>query len=325
MRRRPIPRLASLALAGLFFALPLLALSEDRSDAEIGHAQGVVAQNGMVVAQEALAARIGVDILQKGGNAVDAAVAVGFALAVTYPRAGNIGGGGFMMIHRANGEDIAIDYRETAPQAIDAKSFLDAQGNADPQKSRDSALAIGVPGTVAGLALAEQKYGSGKFYARRSDRAGDRAGARRHCRSPTTPRIRCPAIARAAGALAVLGEDLSQARRQRARARRPAGADRPRRLRCKPSPKAGRARFTKARSRQKLAAAVQAAGGVMTADDLKDYRAVERAPVRGTYRGYDIVSMPPPSSGGVALDRDAQHPRRLRSRPRRRGAGAASA
>jgi gamma-glutamyltranspeptidase / glutathione hydrolase len=132
-------------------------------DGEIPAAQGVLAQNGMVVAQEARAARIGNDILQKGGNAVDAAVAVGFALAVTYPRAGNLGGGGFMVIHRANGDDTTIDYRETAPRGINAKSFLDAQGNADPQKSRDSALAIGVPGTVAGLALAEEKYGSGRF------------------------------------------------------------------------------------------------------------------------------------------------------------------
>ena len=106
----------------------------------------------MVVAQEAIAARVGADILQRGGNAIDAAVATGFAMAVTYPRAGNIGGGGFMIIHRASGEDTAIDYREIAPAAINSKSFLDAQGNADPQKSRDSALAIGVPGTVAGLA-----------------------------------------------------------------------------------------------------------------------------------------------------------------------------
>src|SRR5205823_2243262 len=102
-------------------------------------------------------------ILQKGGNAIDAAIAVGFALAVTYPIAGNIGGGGFMVIHLASGLDTTIDYRERAPQAIDAKSFLDESGNADPRKSRDSALAIGVPGTVAGLALAAQKYGSGKF------------------------------------------------------------------------------------------------------------------------------------------------------------------
>ncbi len=118
----------------------------------------------MVVAQEQRAARIGVEILDRGGNAVDAAVAVGFALAVTYPRAGNIGGGGFMVIHLAkDNRDVAIDYRETAPAAASSTMFLDAQGNPDPAKSRDSALSVGVPGTVAGLAMAHEKYGSGKF------------------------------------------------------------------------------------------------------------------------------------------------------------------
>src|SRR3989442_10203369 len=124
----------------------------------------VTARQGMVVAQEARAARIGAEILAKGGNAVDAAVATGFALAVTYPRAGNIGGGGYMVIHRAGrAADVAIDYRETAPAATTRDIFLDERGDADPRKSQDSALAIGVPGTVAGLALAHAKYGSGKF------------------------------------------------------------------------------------------------------------------------------------------------------------------
>ncbi len=127
-------------------------------------AEAIHARHGMVVAQEARAARIGVDILKAGGNAVDAAVATGFALAVTYPRAGNIGGGGFMMIHLAKGRrDIAIDYRETAPAATTRTIFLDAGGEADAAKSRDSGLAIGVPGTVAGLALAHARYGSGKL------------------------------------------------------------------------------------------------------------------------------------------------------------------
>src|SRR5947209_18973025 len=114
----------------------------------------VVARHGMVVAQEARAARVGADILKAGGNAVDAAVATGFALAVTYPRAGNIGGGGYMVIHlaRAN-RQIAIDYRETAPKATTPDIFLNEKGDPDPRKSRDSALSIGVPGTVAGLAL----------------------------------------------------------------------------------------------------------------------------------------------------------------------------
>src|SRR6516165_8870965 len=124
----------------------------------------VVAPHGMVVAQEARATRIGAAILREGGNAVGAAVATGFALAVTYPRAGNIGGGGYMVIHLAQPHlDTTIDYRETAPAAITRETFLDANGKADPAKSRDSALAIGVPGTVAGLALAHAKYGSGRF------------------------------------------------------------------------------------------------------------------------------------------------------------------
>src|SRR5476649_722499 len=113
---------------------------------EVLPATPVLAQSGMVVAQESRAARIGVEILSRGGNAVDAAVAVGFALAVTYPRAGNLGGGGFMVIHLAkNNRDIAIDYRETAPAAATPTMFLDAKGEADPTRSRDSALSVGVP------------------------------------------------------------------------------------------------------------------------------------------------------------------------------------
>src|SRR5262249_34330971 len=129
-----------------------------------GSVHAITAEHGMVVAQEKMAARIGSDILRQGGNAVDAAVATGFALAVTYPRAGNIGGGGFMVIHLADGnEDIAIDYRETAPAATTREIFLGPDGKPDNAKSRDSALGIGVPGTVAGLAMALEKYGSGKF------------------------------------------------------------------------------------------------------------------------------------------------------------------
>src|SRR5438270_658000 len=136
----------------------------DAAPAASSSIPAVVARHGMVVAQEARAARVGADILKAGGNAVDAAVATGFALAVTYPRAGNIGGGGYMVIHLARGPlDTTIDYRETAPAATTRETFLDANGEADAAKSRDSALAIGVPGTVAGLALAHGKYGSGRF------------------------------------------------------------------------------------------------------------------------------------------------------------------
>jgi gamma-glutamyltranspeptidase / glutathione hydrolase len=262
-------------------------------------AHGVVAQNGMVVAQEGAAARIGVDILQQGGNAVDAAVAVGFALAVTYPRAGNIGGGGFMVIHRANGTNAAIDYRETAPQGITDASFLDAQGHADPEKSRNSALGIGVPGTVDGLALAEQKYGSGRF---------------------TLAELIAPAIALARNGIMVSDATLDSEPRPLSRLSRwPASAriflksdGTPLKLgdrlvqsdladTLQAIARGGPRAFYEGPIAEKIAAAVQQAGGVMTADDLKNYHAVERTPLDGLYRGYGLVTMPPPSSGGVEL------------------------
>jgi gamma-glutamyltranspeptidase/glutathione hydrolase len=289
---------ASLALIGAL-ALLLSGPSASRADPAIARAQAVTAANGMVVAQEAIAARIGADILRKGGNAVDAAVAVGFTMAVTYPRAGNIGGGGFMIIHRANGDDTAIDYRETAPSAINKTSFLDAQGNADPQKSRDSALGIGVPGTVAGLALAEEKYGSGRF---------------------TLADLIEPAIALARDGFPIADDTADSLPQDRARlAPWPSSAqiffkadgstlapgdplvqtDLAATLQA--IAKAGPRAFYEGAVAEKLSAAVRAAGGVMTVNDLKNYRAIERAPVRGSYRGYEIVSMPPPSSGGIAL------------------------
>ncbi|HEY1747727.1 MAG TPA: gamma-glutamyltransferase [Xanthobacteraceae bacterium] len=263
------------------------------------HGEAVTAVNGMVVAQEAMAARVGADILRKGGNAVDAAVAVGFTMAVTYPRAGNIGGGGFMVIHRANGDDITIDYRETAPAAIDKTSFLDAQGNADPHKSRESALAIGVPGTVAGLALAEEKYGSGHFtlaeliapaialardgFPTSDDTADSLPQDRpRLARWPSSAQIFMKADGSALGA----GDPLVQT--DLAATLQAIAQEGPR-------------AFYEGPVAEKLSAAIRAAGGVMTTDDLKNYHAIERTPVRGSYRGYDIVSMPPPSSGGIAL------------------------
>jgi len=291
-------------LPAVLFVLCLLApvlgvRGEIRRDAEIEKAQAVTAANGMVVAQEAIAARVGANILRKGGNAVDAAVAVGFTMAVTYPRAGNVGGGGFMVIHRANGDDTAIDYRETAPAGINKDSFLDARGNADPQKSRDSALAIGVPGTVAGLALAEEKYGSGRF---------------------TLADLLQPAIALARDGFPIADDTADSLPQDRGRlARWPSSAQ----IFLKPdgaplSPgdtlvqtdlaatlqviaQKGPRAFYEGPVADRLAAAVRAGGGVMTAEDLKNYHAIERAPVRGSYRGYDIVSMPPPSSGGIAL------------------------
>ena len=259
----------------------------------------ILARNGMVVAQEERAARIGIEILDRGGNAVDAAVAAGFALAVTYPRAGNLGGGGFMVIHLAKGNrDTTIDYRETAPSAATPTMFLDAAGNPDPKKSRDSALSVGVPGTVAGLTLAEQKYGSGKL---------------------SLAELIAPAIRLAQQGFQVEDDTADSLPRAKDRlARWPSSAaiflnggdvlhEGDRLLQfdladtlqaiAQDGPKA----FYQGRIAEEIAAAVRGAGGIMTADDLRNYRAIERTPVRGTYRGYDIVSMPPPSSGGVAL------------------------
>src|SRR5665647_3792978 len=157
-------RIISFTVALLLSASALAQVAPISHAPAIPPATAILAQHGMVVAQEQRAARIGVEILDRGGNAVDAAVATGFALAVTYPRAGNIGGGGFMVIHLAKQNlDTSIDYRETAPAAATQTMFLDAKAEPDPAKSRDSALSIGVPGTVAGLALAHAKYGSGKL------------------------------------------------------------------------------------------------------------------------------------------------------------------
>src|SRR5450755_4873688 len=260
----------------------------------------ILAHNGMVVAQESRAARIGIEILDRGGNAVDAAVAVGFALAVTYPRAGNIGGGGFMLIHLAKGNrDMAIDYRETAPSAATATMFLDAKGEPDPKKSRDSGLAVGVPGTVAGLALAREKDGSGKL---------------------SLADLIAPAIRQAQQGFPVeddTADSLPGARERLARwpsssgiflkdgGKPPQTGDRLLQFDLADTLKAiaqdGPQAFYQGRTAAQIAAAVRAAGGIMTADDLKNYRALERAVVSGTYRGYDIVSMPPPSSSDVHL------------------------
>lgn len=262
--------------------------------------QPVVAQHGMVVAQESRAALIGAEVLKRGGNAVDAAVAVGFAMAVTYPRAGNIGGGGFMLIHLAKGKrDIAIDYRETAPAATTKDTFLNARGEADPAKSREHGLAIGVPGTVAGLTLALEKYGSGKFklsqliapaidLARHGYKVGDefedtgRSSIARMAKWPSTAKL----FLKPDGSVIARGTLLVQSDLA-------ATLD----LIAKQGPRA----FYEGPVAEKLSAAVREAGGLMTADDLKNYKAVERPVLRGTYRGLGIVSMPPPSSGGALL------------------------
>ncbi|MCA0400844.1 MAG: gamma-glutamyltransferase [Proteobacteria bacterium] len=259
----------------------------------------VLATKGMVSSQERRASEIGVEILKRGGNAVDAGVATGFALAVTLPRAGNLGGGGFMLVHLAKtGETIALDYRETAPAAATRDMFLDAKGEPDPKKSRDSGLSIGVPGTVRGLALAHEKYGSGKFTlaqliepAARLAREGipvDEdladslpAAAAKFARFPASA-----AIFLKDGKALARGEKLVQADLAvTLDAIRQQGPD----------------AFYSGRIAGQIAASVREAGGVMTEADLAAYKPVLRPVVRGSYRGYEIASMPPPSSGGVHL------------------------
>ncbi len=262
----------------------------------------VLGQGGMVSSQERRATGVGTDILRRGGNAVDAAVATAFALAVTLPQAGNLGGGGFMLVHRAAtpgrpAETVAIDYRETAPAAATRDMFLGPDGEPDPAKSRDTGLSVGVPGTVAGLALALERHGSGRF---------------------TLGDLVRPAEALARDGIAVeddLAPSLARsgrlARHPESRAvffrdGRPLG--RGERL-VQPDLAATLAVIAREGPRgfyngpvaDRIAGAVRRAGGIMTSADLAAYRPVVRAPVRGTYRGYEIASMPPPSSGGVHL------------------------
>ena len=296
---------ASLATIALILAFSNFAAAQDQrrgfyAPVAADAIHSVPAEHGMVVAQEKTAARIGTDILRRGGNAVDAAVATAFAMAVTYPRAGNIGGGGFMVIHSAERhEDVAIDYRETAPAATTSGIFLGPDGKPDNAKSRDSALGIGIPGTPAGLVLALEKYGSGKFTlsellqpAIELARGGvlltdDSADTLpqwhpRLARWPSTAKI----FSRADGTSLREGDMLIQT--DLAVTLSAIAAQGPR-------------GFYEGPVAEQLVKAIGDAGGIMTIDDLKSYQPVIRTPVRGTYRGYDIVSMPLPSSGGVGL------------------------
>ena len=297
LRPRPERRAAG-ARAALIVAF-LALLPAARAEAPFPPAQAVVAREAMVVAQEKRAAHVGIEVLRKGGNAVDAAVAVGFALAVTHPQAGNLGGGGFMLIRLAEGATRVIDYRETAPRAATRDMFLDERGEYDPRKSRDSGLAVGVPGTVAGLALALEKYGSGKFtlsdliapavaLARDGIPVGDELAdslpraAVRLARYPASAKIFLKdGIAPLAAGDRLVQADLARALETIARE--------------------GPRGFYDDAIAQKITESVRGAGGVLDRADLRDYRALERTPLTGSYRGHEIISVPPPSSGGVHL------------------------
>lgn len=255
-------------------------------------------RGGMVVAEEKMAAKIGADMLAQGGNAVDAAVATGFALAVTHPRAGNIGGGGFMLLHlREEGRTIAVDYRETAPAAVTRDMFVDETGGVDEAAIQRSYKSAGVPGTVAGLLLVHERFG------------------RLSRRTVMTPAIRLaedgwPLTYYQAAMIESYRDHLSRDPEARRIFFKTGGAgyfpgdmfrrpDLARTLRA--ISRKGRDGFYKGRVAQRIADAMDANGGLITVEDLENYEVALREPIVGDFRGYEIQSMPPPSSGGVHL------------------------
>lgn len=253
----------------------------------------VHAKHAIVVSVHEEASKAGVEILRRGGNAVDAAVATGFALAVVHPAAGNIGGGGFMLVRMANGDIHFLDYREKAPAAATRDMYLDAQGNVIPRASLIGYKSIGVPGSVAGLVYAEKHWG--------------KLGL---------PAVLQPAIRLARQGVRLTWEEARSMRdedlgefpvskrifqrngklyEQGDLFRQPELARTLERIAAYPNT------FYKGAMARELATEVQRGGGLITAKDLADYEVKERQPVRGTYRGYEIISAPPPSSGGVTM------------------------
>jgi gamma-glutamyltranspeptidase / glutathione hydrolase len=255
--------------------------------------QPVHAPHAIVVSVHELASRAGVEVMQAGGNAIDAAVATGFALAVVHPQAGNLGGGGFMLIRMADGHVHFIDYREKAAAAATANMYLDAKGNVIDNASVVGYKSIGVPGSVAGMVYAEKQYGK-----------------------LTLAQVMAPAIKLAQDGYALAWQDardlhdqdlakFSESRhifqrdgnyyKQGEVFRQPELARTLERIAKDPDD------FYHGAMAHELAASLQKGGGLITADDLAHYEVKEREPIRGTYRDYEIISAPPPSSGGTAL------------------------
>jgi gamma-glutamyltranspeptidase/glutathione hydrolase len=293
--------LLALSMAASVLTLPNCLQAQQTEPLAWRTEQPVRAPHAMVVSVHHLATDAGVDILKQGGNAVDAAVATGFALAVVHPSAGNLGGGGFMLVHLRRGagagdqppRDVFVDFREQAPQAATRDMYLDAQGKVIPGASTLGYRAVGVPGSVAGLAFAEGKYG--------------KLGLKR---------VMAPAIHLAADGFVLTTEEAAELRDdgltrfpESARIfqrsghfyaageafRQPELAATLRRLATDPED------FYRGEIAKKLAADMKTHGGLITEADLAGYEVKEREPVVGNYRGYEVVSAPPPSAGGIAL------------------------
>ncbi len=254
----------------------------------------VVAPRAMVASVHRLASRAGAQIMKSGGNAVDAAVAVGFALAVVHPQAGNLGGGGFMLVRFADGKTHFVDYREKAPAAATENMYLDAKGNVIEDASTIGYKAIGVPGSVAGMVYAEKKYGK-----------------------LSLAQVMAPAIQLAEEGFALAAEDASDLREDQPLAQFPESRrifqrdgnyyktgeifKQPELARTLQRIAANPDDFYHGPMARELAAAMHKGGGLITADDLAAYEVKEREAVRGSYRGYEVISAPPPSSGGTTL------------------------
>ncbi len=260
-------------------------------------AQPVRAPHGMVVSASVHASAAGADVLATGGNAVDAAIATGFALTVTHPAAGNIGGGGFMVVRFPDGTSTAIDFREKAPLASHPEMWLAESGEYSRTKHHNSHLAVGVPGTVAGFWKAHRLYGSQEW---------------RRSVSPAISLARdgFPISERLAGGLQRLVEGRGAAYEGTVAAFSIDGRPLEPGFRLVQTDLArtleriandGRDGFYKGETARLLVAEMERGGGIITLEDLARYQSKERTPIKGTYRGYDIISMPPPSSGGVAL------------------------
>ncbi len=290
--RHTSQRVAACVLAGAFVIAS--ACSPAAPAVELGENQST---GGMVVSASAIASKAGSDVLAAGGNAVDAAIATGLALAVTYPTAGNIGGGGFMVIRFPDGRTTALDFREKAPAAATPTMFLDEKGEYSSTIHHNSHIAVGVPGTVAGFALAHEKYGSAAWrdlvepsvrlasdgFVIPTGLANSLSGALRklgrypasvaaYYKNDSTPYAEGDTLV-----LADLGRTLERIRDN------------------------GRDGFYTGETARLIAEEMKNGGGLITEADLAAYQAAEREAVVGTYRGYDIISMPPPSSGGVAM------------------------
>ncbi len=256
----------------------------------------VEGEHGMVVTAQHLASQVGVDVLKSGGNAVDAAVAIGYALAVVYPTAGNLGGGGFMTIRLKDGRTTFLDFRERAPLASTRTMYLDKDGNPIPGASTDGYLAVGTPGSVAGFETAREKYGSRKredllapairlategFVLEPGDIASFSEGNEMLARDPAASKIFLKD-----GKPLQLGERLVQTDLAKS---------------LKAISEHGTSAFYQGEIADLIVKASAANGGILAKEDFEQYKVRELEPVKCSYRGYDIVSSPPPSSGGLVI------------------------